>query len=49
MYEDIAKDVQTRIRKKVLPGGKNNKVVKLMEDELRVKLMTKFAALEPRT
>ena len=54
-YEDIANDVQKRFDKSnyevngPLPKGKNKKVIGLMKDELRGKIMTEFAALGPMT
>ena len=49
-YEDIADDVEKRFDtsnyevNRLLPTGKNKKVIGLMKDELGGKIMTKFAA-----
>ena len=54
-YEDIADDVEKRFDtsnrecNRPLPKGKNKKVIGLMKDELRGKIMTEFAALRPKT
>ena len=55
VYEDIADDVEKRFDKsnyevnKLLPTGKNLKMIWLMKDELGEKIMTDFVALRPKT
>ena len=47
-YKDIARDIETRFdtsnyeADKPLPKGKNDKVIRLMKDELEVTIMIKF-------
>ena len=54
-YEDIADDVEKRFGtsnyevNRPLPTGKNKKVIELMKDEFRRKIMTEFVALRPKT
>ena len=54
-YEDIANDVEKRFDtsnydvNRLLPKGRNKKVVGLMKDELEGKIMTEFAALRPKS
>ena len=54
-YEDIANDVEKKFDtsnyevNRPLPTGKNKKVIGLMKDELRGKIMTEFVALRPKT
>ena len=56
-YKDIADDVEKRFDTsnydnecdRRLSKGKNKKVIGLMKDELGGKIMTKFAALRPKT
>ena len=54
-YKYIANDVEKRFDtsnyevNRPLPTGKNKKVIGLMKDELRGKIMTKFLALRPKT
>ena len=54
-YKDIANDVEKRFDtsnyevNRPLPTGKNKKVIGLMEDGLRGKIMTEFFALRPKT
>ena len=54
-YEDIANDVEKRFDtsnyevNRPLPTGKNKKVIGLLKDELRGKVMTEFVALRPKT
>ena len=55
IYKDIAEDVQTRFNTskyeldRSLPKGKNKKVIGLMENELRGKIMIKFVGLRGKT
>ena len=60
VYQDIADDVKKRFdtsnyefecnsNDRPLPIGKNKKVVQLMKDELRGKIMAEFVALRPKT
>ena len=55
IYKNIAEDVETRFdtsnyeRDKLLPKGKNKKVIGLMKDELDRKIMTKFVGLRVKT
>ena len=55
VYEDIADDVEKRFDasnyevNKLLPTGKNLKMIWLMKDELGEKIMTDFVALRPKT
>ena len=54
IYIDIGKDVKTKFDtsnydfKRPQPRGKNEKVIKLMKNELVVNIMTEFAALRPK-
>ena len=54
-YNDIANDVEKRFdtsnyeEDRPLPTGKNKKVIGLMKDELRGKIITEFVALRPKT
>ena len=54
-YEDIANDVEKRFDtsnyevNRPLPTGWNKKVIGLMKDELRGRIMTEFVALRPKT
>ena len=55
IYEGIAEDVETRFDTSIyeldrlLPKGKNKKVIGLMKDELGGKIMTKFVGLRAKT
>ena len=55
VYEDIADDVEKRFDtsnyevNKLLPTGKNLKMIWLMKDELGEKIMTDFVALRSKT
>ena len=54
-YNDIANDVESRFDtsnyevNRPLPTGKNKKVIGLMKDELRGKIITEFVTLRPKT
>ena len=54
-YKGIADDVEKRFDTsnyecdRLLPTGKNKKVIGLMKDESGVKIMTEFVALRPKT
>ena len=54
-YKDITNDVEDRFDtsnyevNRPLPTGKNKKVIRLMKDELGVKVITEFVALRPKT
>ena len=54
IYKDIAEVVETRFDTsnyeldRLLPKGKNKKVIVLMKDELREKIMTKFVRLRAK-
>ena len=53
-YKDIADDVEKRFDtsnyevNRLLPTGKNKKVIGLMKDELGGKIMTEFVGLRPK-
>ena len=55
IYKDIAEDVKTRFDSsnyeldRLLPKGKNKKVIGLMKDELGGKFMKKFVGLRAKT
>ena len=55
IYKDIAEDVVTRFDtsnyelQRSLPKGKNQKLIGLMKDEIRRKIITKFIGLRPKT
>ena len=54
-YKDITNDVEDRFDtsnyevNRPLPTGKNKKVIRLMKDELGVKVITEFVTLRPKT
>ena len=54
-YKDIANDVEKPFNtssyevNRLLPTGKNKKVIGLMKDELGGNIMTEFVALRPKT
>ena len=54
-YKDIANDVEKRFDtsnyevNRLLPTGKNKKVIGLMKDELGGKIITEFVTLRPKT
>ena len=54
-YEDISNDVEKRFDtsdyevNRPLPTGKNKKVIGLMKDKLRGKIVTEFVTLRPKT
>ena len=54
-YKDIANDVEKRFDtsnyevNRPLPTGKNKKVIGLMKDELRGKIITESVTLRPKT
>ena len=55
IYSDIAKDVETRFDSsnckldRPLPKGTNEKILRLIKDELGGKIMIQFATLGPKT
>ena len=55
IYKDIAEDIETRFDAsnyeldRLLPKGKNKKVIGLMKDELSGKIMTNFFGLRTKT
>ena len=55
IYKDIAEDVATRFDtsnyelERPLPKGKNQKVIGLMKDEIRRKILTKFIGRRSKT
>ena len=55
IYTDIAKDVEARFDtsnyelNRPLPKGKNKKVIGLVQDELRGRIMKEFSALRAKT
>ena len=55
IYSDIAKDVETRFDSsnckldRPLPKGTNEKIIRLIKDELGGKIMIQFATLGPKT
>ena len=55
IYKDIAEDLEKRFDTsnfeidRSLPIGKNNKVIRLMKNELGGQIMKKFVGLRPKT
>ena len=55
IYKDLAEDVETRSDTsnyeldRPIPKGKNNKGIRLLEDELSGKIITKFVGLKAKT
>ena len=52
-YKDIARDVEARFdtsgyRNRLLPVGKNKKVIGLMKDELGGEIIKEFVSLQPK-
>ena len=55
MYKDIAEDVETRFETtnfeidRLLPKGKNKKIIGLLKDELGGKIIKEFVGLKAKT
>ena len=55
IYKDIAEDAETRLNmsnfelNRLLPKGKNRKVIRLMKDELGGQIMKEFVGLGTKT